>query len=412
MSTGQPALALGPTAKGAPLEAHLDARGRWARGPIGHPPGLLELGAKLRAADDDGRAAVSDTCSGSSADHSDADEDASSEPWSAGPVRPPPGLLLTRVPLASDGGREADSDERSVRGASPGRSDADGGPAAEPWPVAPAGAGLGLEVGKAALARPHWLGLEVGTRLGAALAGLPAGLPLPLKVPVRPRSGGGGLAGSDGCSRGPAPEPWPLGPLRPPPGLGLKGAGKAAPAGAPPEPSPLRSQAEPYVPKCLALAGSQQTGLDVAGPKPHERTTVMMRNIPLSCTCDSLIELLESKGFSGWFDFVYVPIKRTEVLGVGYGFVNLVTPERAEEFMLAFEGFDGWAESPSRAASTMHWSVCQGLSRNISRYRNSPLMTDEVPAFYKPVLLKDGVRIAFPRPTTPLRAPRRRAIKE
>mmetsp|Transcript_42275 Transcript_42275/g.96157 ORF Transcript_42275/g.96157 Transcript_42275/m.96157 type:complete len:147 (+) Transcript_42275:3-443(+) len=135
----------------------------------------------------------------------------------------------------------------------------------------------------------------------------------------------------------------------------------------------------------------------------------MLRNVPQAYTCDSLIALLESRGYSTWFDFVYVPIKRTEVLGVGYGFVNLVTPERAEEFMLAFEGFDGWAESPSRAASTMHWSVCQGLRENIARYQNSPLMSDDVPAFFKPVLLKNGVRIPFPQPTKKVKP--RRAYK-
>mmetsp|Transcript_22741 Transcript_22741/g.60847 ORF Transcript_22741/g.60847 Transcript_22741/m.60847 type:complete len:470 (-) Transcript_22741:314-1723(-) len=117
----------------------------------------------------------------------------------------------------------------------------------------------------------------------------------------------------------------------------------------------------------------------------------------------------ESMGFSKWVDFVYVPIKRTETLGVGYAFLNLTSPERAEEFMLAFEGFDGWASSFSKTACSMRWSNCQGLSENVSRYRNSPMMSEEVPAFYKPVLLRDGVRIPFPRPTKAL--PRRRKVK-
>jgi hypothetical protein len=114
------------------------------------------------------------------------------------------------------------------------------------------------------------------------------------------------------------------------------------------------------------------------------------------------MDLLESKGFSKWFDFVYVPINLKEMLGVGYAFVNITTSERAEEFVLAFQGFDGWASSFSKTPCSMHWSICQGLSENISRYRNSPLMSEEVPAFYKPVLLKDGVRIPFPKPTKPL----------
>ncbi|CAK0889759.1 unnamed protein product [Prorocentrum cordatum] len=132
----------------------------------------------------------------------------------------------------------------------------------------------------------------------------------------------------------------------------------------------------------------------------------MLRNVPQSYTCDSLIDLLESMGFSPWVDFVYVPVKRTEMLGVGYAFANLTTPERAEEFRRAFDGFDNWPSSFSKTACATHWSVCQGLKENVRRYRNSPLMSDDVPAFFKPVLLKNGVRIPFPQPTKKVR-PRR-----
>jgi len=173
--------------------------------------------------------------------------------------------------------------------------------------------------------------------------------------------------------------------------------------------APLRSQAEAFVPKSLKVMG-QRPRLGGNSPKAPQWTTVMLRNIPLSYTCDSLIDLLESMGFSPWVDFVYVPVKRTEALGVGYSFVNLTTPERAEEFKLAFEGFDAWPSSSSRTACTTHWSVCQGLRENVRRYRNSPLMSDDVPAFVKPVLLKNGVRIPFAQPTKKVRP--RRAYKD
>jgi len=209
--------------------------------------------------------------------------------------------------------------------------------------------------------------------------------------------------------------------LPPPPGLGLD-FGAIAPAGRTPLRSkatlfsPLRSHAEAFVPKGLALAGGQRVTSKAPGggaeAKAQGWTTVMMRNVPHSYTCDKLIGLLESKGFSKWFDFVYVPINFTHMLGVGYAFVNLTSQERAEEFILAFDGFEGWDSSFSKEACTMHWSVCQGLDENISRYRNSPLMCEEVPAFYKPVLLKDGVRIEFPKPTKQLRTLRRRKGKK
>jgi len=243
------------------------------------------------------------------------------------------------------------------------------------------------------------------------------------------------ITGSDTCSgEGPdhsdsdedrtsqdlAAEPWPVEPIGAPPGLGIEDMGAIAHAKCTPLRSqatvykPLRSQADVFVPKGLALAGGTRSASAPDGgtdPKAPAWTTVMMRNVPHSYTCDTLIDLLESKGFSKWFDFVYVPINFSKMLGVGYAFVNLTSPERAEEFTLAFDGFDGWASSFSKEACSMHWSVCQGLSENISRYRNSPLMGEEVPAFYKPVLLLDGVRIPFPKPTKQLRTLRCRRTK-
>jgi hypothetical protein len=210
-----------------------------------------------------------------------------------------------------------------------------------------------------------------------------------------------------------ASQPWTIGL---PPGLdideGALASSKRTPLRSQAERTPLRSQAALYMPLRSRAEVFVPNGVALAAPpKEDAKTTVMMNNVPLSYTCDSLIDLLESKGFSKWFDFVYLPINFAQMLGVGYAFVNLTTPERAEEFILAFEGFDGWASSFSKTACAMRWSHCQGLSENINRYRNSPLMSDEVPAFYKPVLLKDGVRIPFPKPTKQLRTLRRRKAK-
>ncbi|CAK0835394.1 unnamed protein product [Prorocentrum cordatum] len=223
--------------------------------------------------------------------------------------------------------------------------------------------------------------------------------------------------GSDPCHSDSDETAWSAGPVGAPPGLGPD-ACTVAPARRTPlrsqaaAYSPLRSQAEAFVPLCLALAASAPGAGAHAkeGAKEARKTTVMMCNVPLSYTCDSLIGLLESKGGSA--HFVYVPMNFTEMLGVGYAFLNMTTPERAEEFMLAFEGFDGWASSFSKTACSMRWSNCQGLSENVSRYRNSPMMSEEVPAFYKPVLLRDGVRVPFPKPTKQLRTLRRRKGKE
>jgi len=222
--------------------------------------------------------------------------------------------------------------------------------------------------------------------------------------PVRVVEGAGSGSDSDQSDTDGTPQPWAIGP---PPGLDVD-KGSLAPA----KRTPLRSQAALYQPlRSLAEAFVPKGSAPGAPWREEAKTTVMMNNVPLSYTCDSLIDLLESKGFSKWFDFVYLPINFDQMLGVGYAFVNLTTPEKAEEFILAFEGFDGWASSFSKTACAIRWSHCQGLSENIARYRNSPLMSEEVPAFYKPVLFEDGVRIPFPKPTKQLRTLRRRKAK-
>jgi len=73
-----------------------------------------------------------------------------------------------------------------------------------------------------------------------------------------------------------------------------------------------------------------------------------------------------------------------------------------------FEGFTRWP-IPSQKVGGVGWSgPHQGLASHVERYRNSPVMHEDVADSFKPVLLKDGKRIAFPPPTKRLKAPRLR----
>lgn len=48
----------------------------------------------------------------------------------------------------------------------------------------------------------------------------------------------------------------------------------------------------------------------------------------------------------------------------------------------------------------------------MNRYKNSPLMHEDVPDACRPILLQNGVRIEFPPATKSLRAPRLRASRQ
>lgn len=133
-----------------------------------------------------------------------------------------------------------------------------------------------------------------------------------------------------------------------------------------------------------------------------ERTTLMFRNLPNLYTRDMLCEMLDSEGFRGRYNFLYLPIDFKSSVGFGYAFVNFVSHEDAETAKQFFQGFMRW-KVQSRKALEMDWSGPQGLQVHVERYRNSPVMHDQVPQEFKPILLKNGQRVQFPPPTKRIR---------
>lgn len=138
------------------------------------------------------------------------------------------------------------------------------------------------------------------------------------------------------------------------------------------------------------------------------RTTVMLRNLPNNYTREMLLELVNSEGFEGAYDFLYLPIDFKSQAGLGYAFVNLLSPSVAQRFWKHFDGFSRWS-MPTDKVCTLNWSSPhQGLAAHIERYRNSPVMHEDVSDDCKPMMFASGLRIPFPPPTKPVKAPRLR----
>lgn len=134
-------------------------------------------------------------------------------------------------------------------------------------------------------------------------------------------------------------------------------------------------------------------------------TTVMLKNIPNDYTQDMLLKLLDDEGFSRKYDFVYLPMDFRSGSAFGYAFINLLTSEDTRLFESHFHGFCRWA-FPSRKVAEVTWSrPMQGLAATIERYRNSPIMHQDVPDCYKPCMFQNGVRVGFPSPTKPVSLP-------
>jgi RNA recognition motif-containing protein len=119
-----------------------------------------------------------------------------------------------------------------------------------------------------------------------------------------------------------------------------------------------------------------------------------------------LTSILDSEGFAGFYDFLYMPMNFRTKASFGYAFVNIVTPEHAYRFCEQFQGFTRWGVPTDKVCDVSWSNIHQGLAAHIERYRNSPVMHESVPDEYKPVMYNRGVRVPFPPPTKNLRMPR------
>jgi len=155
-----------------------------------------------------------------------------------------------------------------------------------------------------------------------------------------------------------------------------------------------------------SIEGNEQQTQSDSATLEQPKTTVMLRNLPNNYTRDMLLRLMDTHGFSGSYDLLYMPMDFSSNVGLGYAFINLTSNDEASRFWSQFQGFSNW-EVASKKVCEIGWSsVLQGLQAHIERYRNSPVMHNSVPDEFKPVLFENGERVAFPGPTRTLRAPR------
>jgi hypothetical protein len=139
----------------------------------------------------------------------------------------------------------------------------------------------------------------------------------------------------------------------------------------------------------------------------EQRTTLVLQDIPRAYTRPMLEEMLDDEGYTGKYDFIYLPSDFKCLQGNGYAFVNMISTELAEQAMIELDGFSDWKVASNKSLR-VGWSDVQGMEAHIEKFRNSPVMHDSVPDDAKPALFQEGERIAFPEPTRKIRLPRLR----
>lgn len=126
--------------------------------------------------------------------------------------------------------------------------------------------------------------------------------------------------------------------------------------------------------------------------------------MPVTTDRDRFRELLDTEGFQGRYDFVYVRGNLKTKKFFGYGIVNFFDALCAEEARAHFAGFGMVAGAGALTATWTH--QLQGLLAHVEHFRNKPTQHPDMPDQYKPLLLKDGVPVPFPAPTMQVARPK------
>lgn len=132
-------------------------------------------------------------------------------------------------------------------------------------------------------------------------------------------------------------------------------------------------------------------------------TTVMIRNIPNKFKNQDLMEKIDVAGFSGMYDYLYVPIEARGRSNIGYAFVNFLTQQIAEKFMKDIDGYRfGQVNSTKRASCAA--ARVQGLEANIEHYRASFVQGSGAPIVFQngqQVIIAPSGHWMPPKSTTP-----------
>jgi hypothetical protein len=123
------------------------------------------------------------------------------------------------------------------------------------------------------------------------------------------------------------------------------------------------------VPKTRDFADSFST-IDEDAP-----TTLMIRNIPNYYSQKELADEIDSLGFKGTYNFLYLPMDRKTNGSVGYCFVNFVDHHWAEKCTVVCEKHV-WKKQKKRSkCAKISIAHLQGFEANVAYYRDKGVIS-------------------------------------
>jgi len=115
--------------------------------------------------------------------------------------------------------------------------------------------------------------------------------------------------------------------------------------------------------------------------------TVMMRNVPKKLTQHALLDEINSKGFAGTYDFVYLPMDQDSKVNRGYAFINFMDPAYAAAFKAFYEGRQ-LSQYSSRKFIAILPAVLQGYEANFAHFSTARVSREDPCA--RPLFLRES----------------------
>jgi hypothetical protein len=126
---------------------------------------------------------------------------------------------------------------------------------------------------------------------------------------------------------------------------------------------------------------------------PREPTTLCFRNFPSNRNGKAVQELLDENGFKESYNFVYVPHDfkvLPSLSNVGYFFVNFTTHDIAVQAWDKLDGLQAWRPESNKVLRATWATKTQGLEACINRYKDSPVLHQDIPFECKPMRFENG----------------------
>jgi hypothetical protein len=116
-------------------------------------------------------------------------------------------------------------------------------------------------------------------------------------------------------------------------------------------------------------------------------TTVMMRQVPFKYTQRKLLREINSCGFMGQYDFIYLPMDPRSHANRGFAFLNMISAEAAEDFYNKFNGQYLRHFSAEKAISVLPADL-QGFEENALQYASTAAHRGRRTGHTKPIFFR------------------------